>query len=521
MPPSAPFLTLQSATFRLGEQLIFPDTSWTWSQNEHWAVLGGNGSGKSLLADALRGLLPVVRGELNYHWQPPRGMLPEETIGHVSFEDRKRNARGAVAASRWNSLEEDGALRVGEFLSYERVMDLNPFEVIAGLDALRARFERRRENAIRLLEVGHFLERTLFSLSNGEAQRVQLAQALCHPVRLLILDEPFTGLDAAARRHFQAILERLMATPLRVLLLTTREEDLPRRLTHVLRLKDCRVVAAEKRGHLFRAGRQAAPVFKLSPGALKKLDTNLPQILPRSASKRLRASAAEPLLDLRQVTVRYGGAVVFKNLDWRVLPGESWAVLGPNGSGKTTLLGLIQGDHPQAYANSVRVFGRLRGAGESIWDIKRQTGWVSPELHLSFNDAQTCLDIVASGFHDSIGLFEPVTRRQRALARQWLGVFGLREAERAPLSALSSGLQRMVLLARALIKQPRLLILDEPCQGLDAAHRRLFIRTVDALLRQGGATALYVTHRLDEIPRSISRILRLNKSGARIERRLD
>ncbi len=157
------------------------------------------------------------------------------------------------------------------------------------------------------------------------------------------------------------------------------------------------------------------------------------------------------------------------------------------------------------------VFGRQRGTGESVWDIKKHIGWVSPELHLHFNDSATCFDVVASGFHDTIGLFEPPTARQRSAVRRCLARFHLLEFARQPLFSLSAGLQRMVLLARALVKNPRLLILDEPCQGLDASHRSSFVRTIDALVRAASTTVIYVTHRPDEIPPSIQRVLRLRK----------
>ena len=216
---------------------------------------------------------------------------------------------------------------------------------------------------------------------------------------------------------------------------------------------------------------------------------------------------------MRDVSIRYGRTLILQNFHWTVRAGESWALLGPNGSGKTTLLSLILGDNPQAYGNDVRVFGRQRGSGESIWDLKRHIGWVSPELHLHFDDSITCFEVVASGFHDTVGLFEPVNVGQRAAAREWLRRFRLLEASGQPLFSLSAGLQRMVLLARALVKRPRLLILDEPCQGLDAAHRRLFVQTVESLIGGGAVTAVYVTHRRDEIPSSIQRVLRLQKKG--------
>src|SRR5260221_13140903 len=191
MPKLAPstgkaFISLQNATFRLGDQLMFEHTNWTLHQGEQWAIIGPNGCGKSLLADGLRGRLPLVEGELLYHFPPSDGLRPEEAIGHVAFEDRKSELHGTVVQSRWTSFEEEAALRVGEFLSYERVMEVNPFELSPTRQSAQARFEKRLRRAIRVLQVEKFLSHSLLSLSNGERQRVQLARALALPLRLLI-----------------------------------------------------------------------------------------------------------------------------------------------------------------------------------------------------------------------------------------------------------------------------------------------------------------------------------------------
>jgi molybdate transport system ATP-binding protein len=500
-----PFLSLTDATFRLGDRLVFENTFLTFGRDQQWAVIGTNGSGKSLFGDAVRGRLPLVHGDLQYHFKPPAGLSHEECIGHVSFEDRKANVHDTVVQSRWNSFEEDGALSVREFLSYERAMDINPFEVSAGHAKAKSAFERRFRRAISFLDVQPFLDRTLLSLSNGETQRVQLARALCLPLRLLILDEPFNGLDATTREHFRTVLDRLMQTPMRVLLITARVEEIPEHISHLLVVHQCQAIAAGPRKNVLSEP-EVRKIFKrartkISIGSTRAFEDHQTNSHP----------TGEELVRLRDATVRYGTATILSGVNLTVRAGESWALLGPNGSGKTTLLSLILGDNPQTYMNDVVVFGKQRGTGESIWEIKKFIGWVSPELHVHFNDSATCLEVVESGFHDSIGLFEPPTPRQRAAARRWLKEFQLLESANEPLFALSAGLQRMVLLARALVKNPRLLILDEPCQGLDSAHRDFFVREVDALLRSGSVTAIYVTHRPEEIPRSIKRVLKLSK----------
>lgn len=492
-------IELRDASFRLGDRLVFESCSWTFRVGEQWAVVGANGSGKSLFADALRGRLPLVAGEMRYGFKPPVGMAPEECLGHVSFERRKQQLGDAVVQSRWNSLEDD-AILTRDFLSYERVMEVNPFEVTDAHQRAKPQFEKRLRQAVSLLQIEPFWDRSILTLSNGENQRVQLARALCQPLKLLILDEPFAGLDAARREFFHGVLDRLMRA-LPVLVITTRVEDLPRHVTHLLCVDQCQVAAMGERATVLRQ-----PRFE------RLLATRpLAERLPAPTVKAPRKSQGE-LVRLVNVGVRYGKAVILNGLNWTIRAGESWALLGPNGAGKTTLLSLIQGDHPQAYNNEVTVFGKRRGHGESIWEIKRHIGWFSPELLLHFDATTSCFDAVASGFRDSIGLYEPPTSAQRAATRRILKAYGLADYADWPIASLSGGLQRQVLLLRALVKNPRLLILDEPCQGLDRDHREQFIAVVDAIVR-GGVSVIFVTHRADEIPPGIQRTLRLTPGG--------
>jgi molybdate transport system ATP-binding protein len=284
-----------------------------------------------------------------------------------------------------------------------------------------------------------------------------------------------------------------MRAGLRTLLIVTRPEDLPDETTHALAVEDCRVVRAGPRADALR---RAEPPPGPTPRA------NAP-------ARPVPSRAPRELVRLEKVSVRYGGAVVFENLDWVIREGEGWALLGPNGSGKTTLVSLITGDHPQCYSNRVTIFGKRRGEGELSGDLRRRIGWFSPELLLSFDEDASCFEVVASGFRDSIGLFEPPTPGQRAAARRLLKQYGLSDCAELPLRGLSAGTQRIVLLLRALVKKPRLLILDEPCQGLDAAHRQAFIGVVDAAVGAASVAVIFVTHRDDELPPSISRTLRL------------
>jgi molybdate transport system ATP-binding protein len=194
-----------------------------------------------------------------------------------------------------------------------------------------------------------------------------------------------------------------------------------------------------------------------------------------------------------------------------VREGEQWALLGPNGAGKTTLLSLILGDNPQAYANRVRLFGRRRGSGESIWEIKRRIGWVAPELHLTYPRGLSCLDVVCSGFANSVGVYQRPSPVQREAAQRWMERLGVSQYAARAFGELSEGEQRLVLIVRALVRGPELLILDEPCQGLDAKHRDQVLQAVEAIGRRGKASVIYVTHDPQALPTTVSHVLRLDR----------
>jgi molybdate transport system ATP-binding protein len=212
---------------------------------------------------------------------------------------------------------------------------------------------------------------------------------------------------------------------------------------------------------------------------------------------------------MEAVSVCYDGVQVLSGVSWTVRAGERWVLLGPNGAGKTTLLSLILGDNPQAYANRISLFGQPRGSGESIWEIKARIGWVAPELESYIPPRTPCLDVACSGFFDSVGLFRPPTPGQRAAAAGLMERIGLRSLAAAPFGSVSGGQKRAVLVARALVKKPALLVLDEPCQGLDAAQRERILALVDSQAAGGGTALIYVTHDPLALPRSTTHLLRL------------
>jgi molybdate transport system ATP-binding protein len=481
----------EKAALRSGQRVVLSDIDWRVREGEHWAVLGPNGSGKSTLLRAVLGDVAVVRGGFRVFpaltgsasdepWNPP--------IGWVSYELHRRliAREESLEAARWFSANLDGAGTAGELLR-----ELGP--AAGELDPAQEAWVQR---LVGLFELEPLLPRPFRSLSTGEFRRLLVARALVRRPRLLALDEPFDGLDDATRRLLAGALGGLAGSGVQLLQVSHRVEELLPQITHVLALRGGRV--------LWRGPRRRA----LTPRNLRRLYGE-PRAEPEAPAARPPAAARPPevLVQMRDVRVRYGDKAVLEGLSWTMHRGERWCIRGPNGSGKSTLLALICGDHPQAYANDIRLFGEARGSGESIWDIKRRIGLLSTEFQIAYRREASGLEVVVSGFHDSIGMYERSSPVEESAARELLAKLGLESLAERDFDALSGGQQRLLLLARAMVKAPELLVLDEPCQGLDPANRARILALIDRIA--DGADLLYVSHHRDELPRCLTHLLEL------------
>jgi molybdate transport system ATP-binding protein len=487
-----PLVSLREASLRVRDRVLFEGINWEIRKGEHWAVVGPNGAGKSTLVRALVGDVAVVRGGIF----PPGPARLRQQAACLSFEHQRRliaqeDRRDEVRAF---SGRLDGGALVSDFIRLPRRGSKNRFWDI---------LERIR--------IEPLLDRRIRELSSGEMRRFQIGLALGTSPRLLILDEPYEGLDREYRAELSGIINELMDPERSVVMVTHRPSEIPPKASHVIGLKAGRIVFQGRREELPDA-RWMDGLYASPPGPL----TDLPAAV--YAPARSDGATREVLIDLRNVTVRHQGATVFENLSWTVRYGQHWAVCGPNGSGKSTLLSLVAGDHPQAYANVVRVFGKLRGGGGSIRDTKAGIGLISAELQVRYRKAVTAADVVISGFFDSIGLYRSASAQQRAVAADWMKSLGLLPLAGKKFNHLSHGEQRMVLLARAMVKPPALLILDEPCQGLDAGNRGLILQAVDRIAATRSTTLLFVSHHPDEIPACITHYLMLVREGGRPSR---
>ncbi len=501
-------LALDEVTLRAGDRVAFPRLGWAIHAGEQWAILGPNGAGKSLLARAIAGEEVPAQGEVRYGWaksnlSEPPGVALVSPQTHRAVLARE----SSFYQSRWHSGVREGQFGVSQFLSQDQVEEINPFEVHPRRSPPRG-FVRRRHEVLRLLQIEGLWERKLIHLSNGEMRKVLLARALLRAPRLLVLDEPYAGLDVTTRRRLRAVIRHLMRGGLTVVVLTSRPDEVPIQSTHLLLVERHRVLAQGKKPVVL----QHPLIQRLLAAAAQSVQR------PRFASERAAPlhRHGSVLVALRDVNIRAGRKWLLQGVNWRLRRGEHWALLGPNGSGKTTLLSLIQGDHPQVYAQNVTLFGLSPDSTQALWQARQFVGWLSPELHLHYPPEWNCLDVVCSGYFDSIGLYQPCSPRRRRRARAWLERLGLAASAERPLGELPLGDQRIVLLGRALVKAPRLLILDEPCQGLDQRHRRQLLAVVDETARSTAAGLIFVTHHRDELPQCITHRLRL-KAGRVVE----
>ena len=412
-------------------------------EGEQVALVGPNASGKSRLASAFAGRTGAK---------------------YITFRDSygSYGDRNYFMQQRWNLFTLEGEPpTAGEALRKEAA---------AGRDPEGAR--RRLAELTALFGLEGVLDKPLVILSSGELRKFQLTRALLDGPSVLVVDNPFIGLDPRTRALLTRLLAVLAASTT-LLLVLSRPAEIPSFITHVI------------------------PVRDGEAGEKVPLEAYLDAVLP------------PPVIRMRDVTVSFGDRVLLDRLNWTVRAGEHWALTGANGSGKSTLLSLVCADNPKAYACDIELFGRPRGSGETIWDIKKNIGFVSPELHRAFQVDAPALDIVTSGLFDTEGLYRHPSAEQYACARRWMAEFGIAELAERPFLRLSSGEQRLCLVARAFVKDPPLYVLDEPLHGLDEAQRLRVKALLDRFCGAPGKTLLMVTHYPEEYPACIDHSLTL------------
>ncbi|GFO70751.1 molybdate ABC transporter ATP-binding protein ModF [Geomonas limicola] len=463
-------ISFDGVTVKINDSVRLENITLTLREDEHWAIVGANGSGKSSFGKLLCNSLKIVSGTCQAAECP--AFVSFEKLNEILEEERYKDDSDFIGKV------DEGTL-VTDFILGEHP---------------DAGAREKLEALAKDLAFTAILARGLKFLSTGEMRKVLICKALMQDPDLLVLDEPFDGLDRQSVLVLNDLISKSIGNGLRVILLLNRFSEIVAETTHIAYVKDCRILMAGPKEELLNSeALRRVHAFHYT------LPAQLPQFDPSTEIEPLPENL--PLIEMHNVVVRYDEKYVLNGLNWQVRRGEHWKISGPNGAGKSTLLNLISGDNPQAYANDITLFGIRKGSGESVWDIKRRIGLVSTGFQQDYRVGVTVKIVVISGFFDSIGVYHEYSKTQQDIALEWLRMLHMEKYLDAPFRNLSYGEQRLVLLARAMVKQPDLLILDEPCQGLDDVNREMVLKLVDHLGKTGRSQILYVTHHQeDRIP---------------------
>jgi len=447
---------------------------------EQIAIVGDNASGKTRLLEIITGHYRLKGDSMHFYFSPSTKKYVSDNIKYITFRDSYGAAdAGYYLQQRWNQMDIDPETpTVGQL-----------FERLTQAYAEDSEEMKRFRMLVRMFHLENMEDKYIITLSSGELRKFLLTKLLISVPRVLIIDNPFIGLDSETRTQLADLFEALIREAgLTLILVVARMDEVPSFITHII------------------------PVSGLSVG--EKVVSTASMSRNKDVLKSYPAPdpAGEVVMKLNKVSIRYGDRTILRDLDWDVRRGERWALTGENGSGKSTLLSLVCADNPQGYACDIELFGRKRGTGESIWDIKRNIGFVSPEMHRSYCRSMPALDIVSSGLFDTVGLYRLPSDEQKETCREWMERFGIADVADRDFMTLSSGEQRLCLLARAFVKRPALLILDEPMHGLDEKTCELVRSIIDDYCSDPEKTLVMVTHYPSELPSCINRSLILRRN---------
>lgn len=530
-------ISIKNCAVSDSKKTFIKNVNWELKNGEFWLVFGENGGGKAEFLRALCGIGPekfVLNCEDNSEYF--NDFLDSCDCEIVSLEQ----AAKLIEEERLNDESEfvDGGVdigRTGRFYIAQKIYETENKKLLKN-EPLPAKMQNlENDEVVKLCGISKILDRGLKYMSTGEIRRTMLAAALLSKKKFLVLSNPFAGLDVESRKILFDFVCGIGSTrelgspnctlgsegrscgstgfrgPI-VVLCMDRWHEIPESIIHVIEFSNKEVSfcgtkqdfllfknfeKADDTDNLVDFSKQFAETLEDSSVCVKDDDLDSGNLQNQSDSKE----SEEILFELKNVNVGWDGKLVLKNLSWKLKKGEHWLIQGPNGCGKTTLLELITGDNKQVYCNDVTIFGIKRGSGESIWDIKKHLGIVSYRLHVEYRMVgnTSIQNVIISGFKDSIGLYETPTDVEIQIAKKWLSLAGFEGRELESFGSLSYGEQRAILILRSVVKSPKILILDEPCHGLDENYRKKILNLMELIAEKGKTTMLHVTHDITEI----------------------
>ncbi len=431
------------------------------------AVVGKNGSGKTTLGNVI-------------------------AKGRYAFGNRMRFAEG-IERIKMLTFTDIHSFTGIDVQSFQQRMEATANDYVPTVSEI---FKGKLESAEWLkyseaFRLHNIEDKKINYLSSGELRKLLIINALCEKPDLLILDNPYIGLDADSRRDFDEAMWILRESGVSVVFLLCDEGEVPYYADSIIEMEDCRIGYPFSR-RVSRGAEDAGEEVIFG-------DINLPE--KREAFKY---GECDVVFSIKGGHARYGDKTIFENFNWTVRRGECWSLYGPNGSGKSLLLSMICADNPQGYSNHITLFDRRRGTGESIWEIKDAIGYVCPEMQLYFKSNDSVKEIIIQGMRNSLNRYRKSTQEEYDLADEWMKILKISHLADRKFNELSSGEQRIVMLARAIAKQPELMVLDEPLHGLDGENKRRIRRIISELADRNGTTLIFVSHYSEELPECVN-----------------
>ena len=482
-----PFLKVKNLSVRLRGRPVLEGIDWQINKGEQWAIIGPNGSGKTTLAKALAGELPSSGGTIVFgpDQENDRSSKPgRRTVGFVSSEMHRRVFEKDAFAEdvRHFTGDDSRALTVSDFI-------LDRFASVGDTSSSRAvdlAFWDRPG-------MQELLSKRVSALTSGEISTMLIFKALMNHPQMLVLDEPFNGFDRRSKDKMKELIGGLIRNGLQVILITHQMEDILPEIDHVLIMTADGIQKTGTTAAVLKS-REIQRIYGIDHDpADRRILAHIEPVHGLPADDGNDTRVWSKIVEMVDVHVAYGRNVVLRNLNWTIRKGENWLVSGPAGAGKTSLLKLITGDNLQAYANNIYLFGEPKGSGESVWEIKKRIGWISSDLKSTYPPAIRGVEVVYSGFFDSMGLFRCASAQQRQRADEMLAALGIAQLAGKRYGNLSHGQKQMLLIARAIIKSPDLLLLDEPCEGLDFANHRKILEIIEFIGSRTGTAIVYAT----------------------------